>query len=277
MSNRIGNLPADALNGGSANGYGAKFNLRMAKGTVYRAIILSLTALTIAQVPRISLTLNGDEIYRVSGTDLDKLRKAQGLHTNASTIVIPFCDMSQRTIGSQNLSELIVGANENLVLKVDTADATQAQLDANAVAVIDVRFEFSTMPRPQGRVYLPRMFTESLNGNRTGDNRYTGLLTQNKSGNESRLQRLILKSDKVVNLKLYRNKIKTFDKSRDNNGFDLASLGVTQQAAEFHYSAVSHGYSEIDALTVVNDFEVVANLSGAGNFDALYQTIEKVA
>lgn len=283
MSQRIGSLPLDAFVGGSANGYNGKFTMRLPVGTTYRDIKLSLSNLLISQLVLISLTLNGDEIYRTTGTALDKLRKTLGLYTDANTVVIPFADMSQDTIASQNMSELIVGANENLVLKIETGaqtagQATAAQADPSlGVGIIEGRMEFSTLPRPAGRMMLPRLFTDTLGGNRAGDNRFKGLLTQNKSGNPSKLQRFILDTGRAKRVRLYQNKMKTFDKTLAENDFDLKAEGVTQQNNQYCYNAVAYGYSEIDALSVPNDFEVVAELSSAGDFDIFYQTLEKVA
>lgn len=275
-SNRIASLPLDALSGGSATGYNGNFHLRLPVGTSYRFILLNLINLTIAQIARVSMTLNGDEIMRVSGSDLDKLRKSVGLYTDDSTLVIPFVDMSQKLIKDQNASELVVGAGENLVLKIETGAAIVPDNDGQT-ASIEGRMEVSTMARPLGRQVLPRLFSDTLNGNRTGDNRYKGLLTQNKSGNDSKLVRLFLKSANVASLRMYKNKIEVFNKTRADNDFDLRAVGSIQQVAEYMYNAVGNGFATIDALDVPNDFEMVAELSGTGDFDVLYQTIEKVA
>ncbi len=271
MSERIAELPLDAFNGASNGGYDGNLNLKLPTGVTYREILLNLKNLSIEQIKRISLTLNGDEIIRVTGTELDLLRKTMGLHTRDDMLVIPFTDVSQKYLVSQDFSELVTMAGENLVLKIETGARISPAQD-NKVAEVTARAKFAGM-RPM-RVRLPRIFSDGMSGTRAGENRYSGLATQNKSSNPSRIQRIVVDTDRCVNLELQRNRQTIFDKSLDDNNFDLRTNKQVPPAEAYLYSAVQEGAAATDALGITRNFEFIAELDTAGDFNVLFQTVE---
>jgi len=272
MSERIAEIPLDAFNGASLGGFKGKFNLKLPTGVTYREIILGLENITIAQIERISLTLNGDEIVRVTGEELDLIRKSAGLHTDAKHLVIPFTDVSQKFLNSQDYSELVTIVGENLVLKIDTADKLADGSQDGKVAEITARAKFAGMR--EARIRLPRIFGDGMSGTRAGENRYTGLATQNKSSNPSRIQRIFVQTDRCVNLELQRNRQTIFDKSLAENNFDLEVNNQVVPDGAYLYDAVQEGAAASDALGITQNFEFIAELKTAGDFNVLFQTVE---
>lgn len=275
---RIAKLQLQALNGGSANGYNGKFNLSMPTG-VYREIFLNLNNLDIDQVTRISCTLNGDEFYRVDGPTLDQLRKRLKLHTNTNTIVIPFTDVSQKLVEDQNYSELVVLPHENFVMNIETAAAKSPAQDG-LVASIDVRAHFATVARidPESgklvRHRLPRLYDDVLGINRTGSNKFRGIMTQNKSENSGRIQRVIFKTNKLQELTIRQNKVEVVKVTKDENKFDLMALGLTSSATEFLFSSVDSGFATVDAMVVGGDFEYELDMSAVEDVRTVFQGVE---
>lgn len=272
MSERIAELPLDAFNGASNGGFNGNLNLKLPTGVTYREILLGLNNLKIEQVKRISLTLNGDEIVRVTGQELDDIRKSAGLHTRADVLVIPFTDVSQKYLVSQDWSELVTVAGENLVLKIETGDKLADGSQDNKVAEITARAKFAGMRAARTR--LPRIFSDGMSGTRAGENRYSGLATQNKSSNPSRIQRIFVRTDRCKNLELQRDRQTIFDKSIDDNNFDLRTNKQVPPAAAYLYNAVQEGAAASDALGVTQHFEFIADLESAGDFNVLFQTVE---
>jgi len=270
MSERISEMPLQAFNGASNGGYDGKLNLNLTTGVTYREIYLQLTNLAIGQIIRVSLTLNGDEIVRVTGEELDMLRKSMGLHTRNDVLVIPFTDVSQKYLLSQDYSELVTMAGENLILNIETGARTAAQ--ENKVAEITARAKFGMM-RPQ-RTRLPRIFSDGMSGTRAGENRYTGLATQNKSSNPSRIQRIMILTDRCENLELQRNRQTIYDKNLVDNNFDLRTNKQVPPTDAYLYSAVQEGAAATDALGITQNFEFIATLESAGDFNVLLQTVE---
>ena len=108
MSERIVELVHNHFNGAAGDGgYNGKYNLTLPVGMTYREIIIKLDNIDVDQIDRVSLSLNGDEIVRVTGEELAMIRTATGVYAEDNRLIIPFTDTSQTTIESQNFSELV--------------------------------------------------------------------------------------------------------------------------------------------------------------------------
>ena len=268
---RIADIKLDAFNGASNGGYNGKLNLRLPVGSTYREITMKLVNLLISQVTLITLSLNGDEFMRFSGADLDMLRKAGGVHTTDDRLVIPFTDTTQSTMESQNFSELVTVPGENFVIKVETGERISPAQD-NKVAAIELRAKLA--PARAARVKLPRLYTDGMNGQRAGEVRYNNFANQNKSGNPIRIQRIFIANPDCSNLILRRNRLDMYDKSLEENNFDLKSNGQVPPADTYLYDATQEGFAATDAVDAVGDFEFVAQLEQAGDFNVMFQTVE---
>ena len=170
------------------------------------------------------------------------------------------------------MSELVTIQGENLQLKIETGAPNAAQVAAGSVAMIECRAKFAG--DREARAFLPRIYRDGHSGTKSGENRYSNFVNQNKNGNPFKLQRMFIDNPNVDKLKLRRGGRDIYDKTLAQNNYDLKTNGQVPVAGVFLYDSVQEGYAATDAMNAIGNFEFIVNLTTAGDFEAIYQGVE---
>lgn len=272
-SKRIVSRPMNPFDGHSGdNGYGAQYTLKLPVGMTYRQLHFKLVDLDIDQIEEITLSLNGDMIVSTDGATLDMLRVLTGQYRSPANdvLVLPFTDTTQTPMQEQNWSELPTGPGENLILKIKTGARKAAQ--AGKAGVIEARYMMG--PERGMRVRVPRLMVDGLSGNRSGKNVYERLIRMNRAGAKAWIQRVVFMNDKIDNLRVLMAGREIFDKTLDDNNFDLRSNGQLPPANVFVYDCMSEGFGAFDSIADEGMIDFELNLTQAGSFSAVMQYVQ---
>ncbi|CAA0081303.1 Uncharacterised protein [Zhongshania aliphaticivorans] len=258
-----------SFNGG---GFSSRFTLNMDVGPTYKEIHLR-TNLNNDQLPRVTLTLNGDAIYDVTGEDLrmveDYKHAAEGYTQPTSFFVIPLADFTNKSQEGQDLSGLVTVAGDNLVLEVRTAAATAGQISGSLVPTMQADAVMG-VAQP-ARVLLPRMYKELIPVGATGKNKYRNF------PRGPRIRRLHLNGP-VTDLEIIRDDIIRFERDKVLQDYLLARQQLSPQSGWYHFDPLMYHFAISDMLQTAagKNFEINPTVSSAGDFDVLFETVEAV-
>lgn len=273
LGSRIVSRPSTAFEGHSADGgFNGNYTAKLPTGVTYRQLIFKLKNIDIDQIEEVELMLNGDPLVRVSGENLDMIRKSTGAYrsVNDDILVLPFTDTTQTAMVAQNWSELATGPNENLVLKVRTGARKSGQ--AGLVASFQMWYELG--PAREERTRVPRILTDGLPGNKVGSNNYQRLISLQRAGSQAWIQRIYFDNPAVNNVKVIAAGRDIFDKTKEMNNFSLLSNGQLPLDDMYMIDSVSEGFGPADSIADASTIEFELNLDTAGSFEMIAQYVQ---
>ncbi len=266
-------IELDAFNGSSANGYSGKFNLQLPAGITYKEITIHGTNLNNDQIRRVSLSLNGDSLVDLPGLDLRMIQDYKSEYIEDGKWIIPFSDFVMTMQEGQNLSSLVTLPGENVVLQIETDAPTAAQTSGSLVAAI--RAEAILGISQSTRSTVPRLYKDVLNGGVAGENRYKNFVNQNKTTNPVRIRRMHMKDSSIINVEIKRNGITLFDKTLEDQNYNLRRFGKSPQTDIYHFDPVKTNFGIADPLaTNASTFEIITTKTAVGDFEAVFETVE---
>ncbi|MEZ9301508.1 major capsid protein P2, partial [Vibrio splendidus] len=112
------------LNSFTGTGYGEKATLTLPIGPTYEEIFLE-TNLSAAQLKRITITLNADEIIVLDGELIKALEAYKGLAQTENFFTIPLADISAKTKNGVRYTGLVTESGDNITLEVEVAATSQ--------------------------------------------------------------------------------------------------------------------------------------------------------
>lgn len=274
-----------ALSGGSANGYKGRFQLQLETGVTYKEIVMRLTNITPEQITRVKIVKDGDNLYDVSGEFLKSLQKYKDRYINDSWLVIPFADFEMLTQKAQNMTSLVTLPLENWFIKIETGEATDTQKNNNDVAQIDLRAVTTANPQ-WGRLYLPRMYEDTIPANRTGEIRSKAFVEQNKTGNSTAIRRAHLLSGAVEEFAILQDEKVVHEKDAILNKYDIEreefkpqtfTNAEGQQESVYHFDPSKTRFGFVDKLiTDAGSFEMRLKINKPRDIPVIYEVVEFV-
>lgn len=253
-----------------ANGFGKTKTLHLAPGPIYHELQL-FTNVNNDQVEQVEVKVNGDAIYDITGDFLRKLEAYKKRYQGAGIFIVPFSDLTGRTQDGQHLSSLVTMPGDNITVKVKFGAATQAQIDANFVPEIKAVAITGSAPEGIVRQTIPRMYRETIDCGSTGKTSYKNF----ERG--PRIRRLHIEGD-VERLEIKRDRKTRFELDAVQNTFGLKRDGREPQGGYFHFDPVQTGFVLADMLqTSGESFEINPTMGTAGDYEVVFETIERVA
>ncbi len=245
-----------SFNGG---GFSSRFTLNMDVGVTYKEIYLR-TNLDNDQLPRITLSLNGDAIVDVTGDQLRMLEAykhaAKGYTAANGFFKIPLADFTNKSQEGQDLSGLVTLPGDNLVLEVRTAAATAGQVSGSLVPTMRAD---AVMGIAQGkRVLMPRLYSELIPVGATGKNKYRNF------PRGPRIRRLHLNGP-VTDLEIMRDDVTRFESDKVLQDDLLEREGLTPQSGYYHFDPLMYhfGVSDMMQTAAAKNFEINPTVSSA--------------
>lgn len=265
----------DAFNGGSPNGYDAKYKLQLDAGVTIKEITLHGTNLNNDQIRKVEVSLNGDTLYSLNGEHLRMIQRYKSEYIEDGKWVIPFADFTGQTQDGQNLTSLVTLPGENVILHVETSTQTTAQQSANAVASIRAEAIYgATQPV---RNFIPRLYSDVLSGSRAGENRYANFVNQNKTKNHVMIRRAHMNDANIAQIEIKRNGQTLFKKTKDDQNYHLKRSGKAPQAGWYHFDPIKTNFLLVDPLvTSASTFEIITTKAVVGDFTVIFDVLEDV-
>lgn len=256
----------EEITGFNGGGFSSRFTLNMDTGPTYREIAL-VTNLNNDQLTQIMVTLNGDDIYNVTGEELRMLEAYKQREQENGKFIIPFSDLSCLTQEGQDLSELVTLPSDNLVLTVKTGAATAAQTSASLVPTL---YGVANMGASKSvRVTIPRMYSELVQAGSTGRNIYKNF------ARGPRIRRMHIESNSVDELEIKRDRLIRYEAKKADNDYFLKREGLAPQSGYFHFDPIRTRFAISDFLqTEGRTFEINPTVSAAGDLNTLFETVE---
>ena len=191
------------LNSFTGTGYGEKATLTIPIGPTYDEIFLE-TNLSAAQLRRVTISLNADEIIVLDGELIKKIEAYKGLAQTDGFFTIPLADISAKTKNGVRYTGLVTEAGDNITLEVEIADSAQDNAPA-----IKLQAWATVSARQPARVVIPQIKKQTMQASST-ENEFLDLV----SGPLHLVRRMHFLSDQIHALQIYRDFVKVHDSSR---------------------------------------------------------------
>ncbi|WP_016799104.1 major capsid protein P2 [Vibrio cyclitrophicus] len=219
------------LNSFTGADYGEKATLTLPIGPTYEEIFLE-TNLTAAQLSRVTLTLNADEIIVLNGEFIKKLEAYKGLTQVDGFFTIPLADITAKTKNGVSYTGLVTEMGDNITLEVEIAataqeNAPKVQLQAWA----------TVSARQPARVLVPKIKKQTMQASST-ENEFLDLV----SGPFQLIRRMHFLSGEIHTLQIYRDFVKVFDSSKGLEEMRAKRNRRFWQANCFHFDPIMRGF-----------------------------------
>lgn len=257
------------LNSFTGVGYGEKATLVLPIGPTIEEIFLE-TNLHADQIVRVSVTLNGDEIYILTGQELLTLEAYKQLSNKDGWFVIPFVDITGKTKNGVRYTGLVTEMGDNITLEVEVKDTSNS-----SAPNVKLQAHATLAPPQQARIILPRMRKQTMQATAAGDNEFLNLT----SGANVYVRRMHFKSDKVTGLKIYRDNIKVHESNRALAEFQAHRNERTWQSGYYHFDPVQRGFYINELFETAHASELkftVQTSEPCGTIPILVESVEVV-
>lgn len=259
------------LDGFVGGGYNNTFSQQLDTGMTFEEITLKLKNVTIEQVTKIDLVLNGDSIVSVPGQHFADLAKHLKQPEETDRLRIPFRDISLATDQGQILGDLVTFATDNLVLKVTIGAATQAQIDGGTVPSLSGYMNLTATPAGMAtRQIVPRIYMENIAIGMTGENNVKTFPT---GANIRRA--FFIDNGRMTNLKIKRSNLEIHDQETADTEADMKRLGFDTVADQFIYAPIMTRFGMVDGLaTAGTKLEIMPTVDAPGDMTVIMHVLE---
>lgn len=254
------------LNSFNAVAWGQTASVKLDTGPTYDKIVLDTNVTEATDIKRVIVNLNGDEIYVLSGEELQVLEKYKKMPVVAGLYVIPFADDSCRAWDAQVLTSLVTLPTDNLTLHVELV----GKPDGTAAPKMS-GYSFTSAARAE-RIWLPRIKTVQMQASATGDNEHNTL----QKG--PAIRRIHMKKADINYVHIERDNLKVYDQSDLVNQYILNRAERAPQAGYFHVDPIHTGFGIYDRFVTrsANTLVLRANVDSVGPIPLLMETVEQV-
>ena len=219
------------LNSFTGTGYGEKATLTIPIGPTYDEIFLE-TNLSAAQLRRVTISLNADEIIVLDGELIKKIEAYKGLAQTDGFFTIPLADISAKTKNGVRYTGLVTEAGDNITLEVEIADSAQDNAPA-----IKLQAWATVSARQPARVVIPQIKKQTMQASST-ENEFLDLV----SGPLHLVRRMHFMSDQIHSLQIYRDFVKVHDSSRALEDMRAKRNRRFWQAGCYHFDPIMRGF-----------------------------------
>lgn len=255
------------LNSMTGAKWGEKGSLQIPVGPTYEEIIVDTNARA-NELERVSITLNGDEIYILSGSELVMLEKYKQRPQTNGLFIIPFSDITARTKNGVRYTGLVTELGDNITLDIQfKAKASGDDLSIQCWAY--------TSERQPMRVVVPKIRKQTMQASAQGENEFTSLVASPTLV----VRRMHFQHADINKLKVYRDFVKEHEVTRHIATMNAARNERTWQAGYFHFDPIVRGFSIEELFPTVHASELKFTLdvaTVAGSIPILVESVEVV-
>jgi len=181
------------------------------------------------QIKLVSLVLNGEEIVRVTGPQLKMLENYKKLSADADKFVIPFTDITAKTLEGQQITGLVTFPTDNIVLNVELGTITTPKLKAYA----------KVSPSTPARHTIPILRQLSFTPDATGESDFSTM------PRGAALRRVHWKGD-ISAMRILKDGIEYMNASKGILELNQRRLGQTPQTGYVHLDFIASHWNKVD-------------------------------
>ncbi len=162
------------------------------------------------------IVLNGDSIYDVTGAQLKFLEAYKKLYVDNNTPVIPFADVTGRTLDGRAFTGLVTKPTYNLVLRIYLPDqpqggAAEPVLDGHVLTSSVLAAGANGQMITRQRLVVPGIQTFTMNSANRGENTFRSL------PQGPRIRRIHFQGGDISKLCIFRCRLEVFDATKALN------------------------------------------------------------
>ncbi|MBE8577948.1 major capsid protein P2 [Vibrio sp. OPT18] len=248
--------------------WGEKGTLPIPVGPTYQEIILETNAAA-EDLERVSITLNTDEIYVLTGSELLMLERYKRQDHTAGIFVIPFADVSARTKNGVRYTALVTELGDAIHLDV------QFKQKAADVDPLTIQVWAHVTNAQAARVIVPRMKRQTMPANAQGENEYASLI----SSPALSVRRMHFMHNDIQKLKIERDFTKEYEASKLISEANTKRNKRTPQAGYFHFDPTVRGFSIDELFPTVHNSNLTFTVTTGdvpGSIPILIESVEVV-
>ncbi len=211
--------------------WGQKGTLVIPNGPTYHELILETNA-EAKDIERLSITLNSEEIYVLTGAEVLMLeRYKQRAHTQGH-FVIPFSDIVARTKNGVRYTGLVTELSDNIHLDVQFANKESGE-------PLSIQVHAWVSGSQAMRVLVPMIKRETMAANAKGVNEFTNLISSPLIS----IRRMHFTHDKIQKLEIERDFVREYEANKFIADANAKRNERTPQAGYFHFDPIVRGFS----------------------------------
>lgn len=244
-------------------GWGQKARFDIDGGRTFHEILLESDTLTAANILWVTLTLNGDQIIRLTGADLVMLEQYRKRYVTPGVFVLYLSDIVNANMDSRGISALVTFPTDQITLEVEVGAGAGA---------IDLKASAQVSAAQDKRLVVPRKFRQNINAGQTNEN------TWDKLTRGPAVQRIHLQAP-ITRLEWKKDKLSVWERTAALNVAMLKRMDRAPQAGYFHFDAIESDFGIADLFsTIVRESLVMKyDISAPGNVPMLIEALEQVA
>ncbi|MFA0084440.1 hypothetical protein BCU70_11775 [Vibrio sp. 10N.286.49.C2] len=248
--------------------WGNQATLRLVSGPTYQSIELVTDIADPADIERVRITLNGKEVYNLTGQDLVDLQEHRKQYQSSGRYVIPFADLKLRTKAGVRTGELVTLNGEIWFVYIQLAPK------AGGVNPPSIRARAHSTAAQSTRIYLPRIYSLTWFASATGR---TPFDFSERSPALS-LKRIHFKDSSIDRVRVLRDDVEEMNVNKVDNAFDLALSELEQNEDWFSLDFVRTGFGVEGRLptNAYKQLQFEIEKSAAGSIPVLIEAIEQV-
>lgn len=249
--------------------WGQKGTLVIPNGPTYHELVLETNA-SASDIERLSITLNAEEIYVLTGSELLMLERYKRREHTSGHFVIPFSDIVARTKNGVRYTGLVTEKGDNLHLDIQFASKTGDSVDALSIQV------HAWVSNAQAyRVVVPMVKRETMAANAQGVNEFTNLVSSPLIA----IRRMHFMHANIDKLEISRDFVKEYEATKFISEANAKRNERTPQAGYFHFDPIVRGFSVDELFPTQHISELKFSVSTsdvAGSIPILVESVKVV-
>ncbi|WP_029790679.1 major capsid protein P2 [Vibrio harveyi] len=256
------------LNSFTGADYGEKATLTIPIGPTYEEFFLE-TNLSAAQLKRVTISLNADEIIVLDGELIKKLEAYKGLASTDGFFTIPLSDITAKTKNGVRYTGLVTESGDNITLEVEIAPTSQS-----SAPKVQLQAWATVSARQLARVVVPKIKKQTMQASST-ENEFLDLV----SGPLQLVRRMHFLNGDIHTLQIHRDFVKVYDSSRALEEMRAKRNRRFWQADCFHFDPIMRGFYIDELFATAHQSELkftVKTSKPQGSIPIIVESVEVV-
>lgn len=222
------------LNSFQSQAWGEKATVKLNNGPTYEEIHLDTNITDASRIEKAVVNMNGDEIIVLTGAELVMLEKYKGQHTEAGLYVIPFSDISCKTMNGIRYTGLVTLPSDNINIEIYLKDNGSSNWGTPSIKA----YAYVSQSQPE-RYFIPNIKKQTMQAGVKGDNEYTTL----PAGADKQVRRMHFSYAKIDELTVIRDGGTVYESTKALAEFQAKRWEREPQSGYFHFDPIVSGFA----------------------------------
>lgn len=238
--------------------------VQLTGGPTYHQIII-WTNITPANMNRIYLNLNGDDIISLKGSDLVMLGRYRKRYETVYRYVLYLADKVNLSLESRSVSALVTFPTDLLTLSID--------IGATVPGGVYMRGRAEVSASQQVREFVPLKYRTNYDASQTSENSFDTF----KRG--PAIQRIHFENE-LIRLQVLKDTLLVWDRDFDENEASLLEDDRAPQTGWYHWDAIQSDFGIADLFRtddVRQSLEFKFDVTAPANVPMIVEALKRVA